>query len=978
MKKIEKLLLVIIGVLVLNVSIDVNASKAGATIVDGGTDIYNIKDKNGNSQNVSAQQEIGGVGAYCLDPGYSAAANLDAAGCDINKISSSDFAKIESIIAQLNQINGTNDYYYRQMLLRYWAMDTGLIKAKKSAIWDHMATYDLKINEAAKAKVRSAVSAFDHGYTLEGGSSVFDFVQTSGATTEDSFSYTYKVVYTGAGSIINWNNVEIKLKNKSNNSINYTKNGDTVTVTGTLEECKGASFKIVATTSSDNVSGSTNNGNGNPTLGNAYYYVECGEGYQNYILTGTPDVDFGDDGSGDDDNDDGSGTETYKGSKKIKISDPECNCDVDISGDYVCSGEGVQSEYIHETDNIKSCITSGYYNGDCSQDNIKKTNEGLSDNEYCAVYCTEEIDFKFPGEIEASNGGYFRLDSSMDGEKIKVTGKRICYAADTDSSDGIDQDKYFKNLKDKHDEINDALKNYAEAKKKKELIEDAEAKTSSCTSYACVNGAKKSGAKNNNVSGTYYSESEEYEYQKINYNSKGSVTNISTETATASVSWGTTYSGGACNTCSATTTEKPKVDPDAAWSIVETKVGELEEIIKEYEKCYTWTNNYCGFNPKLYFTYEEVYNKDLAGELVQESITKGSKKAEAGSFYVSTDNYEGVGESINKTSQYYVEISGSNTVGKYEKKLDVEHKYIKVETISEKTFQNNTGKLVCSYHPNGTIQVGNNCSDGKNSVLLEDGYVFPVALEHQEYNRKYNYDITIENIGAQGNDSNCAITNRLAGDPTCSQYNKKSKKIGKAKYTCQYSSCPECETSCVCPPDRPDCYVEDQICKYVECDDCTVSCVGCLWSNGNSTFAYKTISLKDVFPNSTDDKVGYNWNTNSSINPQANKSETTIKDIEKEGQKVYSKPEYSYTLNPSAMAKIRKYNEAANGNQKVNLDQFGDVNPGGYNNNTLSCVNGEKCQSSFLRGLEKIIGQKNYVRSEDWKVFKNGEWKTEK
>ena len=62
--------------------------------------------------------------------------------------------------------------------------------------------------------------------------------------------------------------------------------------------------------------------------------------------------------------------------------------------------------------------------------------------------------------------------------------------------------------------------------------------------------------------------------------------------------------------------------------------------------------------------------------------------------------------------------------------------------------------------------------------------------------------------------------------------------------------------------------------------------------------------------------------------------------------------------------------------EKINV--FGDVDPGGYNNDTLVCTNGEKCRSSFLNALDKIVGKGNYIRSEEWKVFKNGEWKIEK
>lgn len=999
MKKIEKIILVIIAVMLMSVTADVSASTTGATIVDGGTTIYNVKDKNGKLQNVSAQQEIGGAGAYCLDPGYNAASNLKAARCEINKISSPDFATIENMVNSLNQKEGENTYYYRQLLLRYWAMDTSLIKGKKSAIWNHISSYDLNLKDESKEIVRNA--GFTRQYSLEGGSSVFDFVQTSGGVTGDSFSYTYKIVYTGGGSIINWNNVMVKLTNKSNSSIIYSKNGDTITVTGNIKECKGASFTVKAETDASNITGSTNNGNnGNGMIipGNNYYFVECGEGYQNYIIMGRPDADFGyendgDDGDGDSDNDGNSGK--YKGKKRITIDDPECNCDINYSSEFVCDGSGKSDLYINETDNVIACITSGNYKNSCGEgQSIEKTDGKLQDNPYCRVFCKEDIDFSLPGEVKVKNGTYFKLTSPFtENAEISVSGTRTCYAGpDKDADDdvkGINQKKYIKDIKDAQDEIIKAYNNYEYTKAMVKAIADAETageKDSTC-SASCRK--KVNGTWTGSDSGTtvhYYEASVDYTaYETGKYDSEGVWTGKnSTTTQQAVAFWGQKNGAASCNgnnaTCTATTEIKKsdltkKYNQDAindAKEAIGDKIKELEEKVLDYRACFYWDNKYCSFNPILSFEYEEKY--DVEGELKQKGDIVIGTNNRVGAYELVDDKYLGNAGPILEEEQSYVHFSSSLTSKIY--KLDMTHIYVKKEADSKKEFEGYVDKKVCSYHPHGTIEIGDSCkaNDGNYVFLNGDGYVFPVSLQKEE-TRKYNYDLKISNIGAPGNDSTCVTENlnRIVGE-SCSKYEKQTKKTD-AKYTCYYSSCPECDVTCVCPPNRPDCYVEDKVCKYVECDDCKVSCIGCLWNDGNATFAYKPISLSDVFPNSDEDKVGYNWNTDNTINPDADKSQVTIDDIQKKGEEIYRTPEYSYTLSPSTMAAIRKYNEVANGTKKGSSGKFKEINPGGYNNNTLKCHNGEKCTSSFLDALDEM--NVSNARSTKWKVFKNGQWTSE-
>ena len=407
----------------------------------------------------------------------------------------------------------------------------------------------------------------------------------------------------------------------------------------------------------------------------------------------------------------------------------------------------------------------------------------------------------------------------------------------------------------------------------------------------------------------------------------------------------------------------------------------LKDIIANYKSCYNWTNNYC-FDPKVEFSYEDgnVYTEVNNQQLQAKGDV--NKSPQSVQYYNNVNNeYEGNAISINEQNINYVYVKGAND---YESSasIDFNIKYVKSEVTASKSFSKGSVK-VCTYHPYGTILTGNSCNGSNITMLGNDGYVFPVSLEKNE-NRLYNYDLKFSNIGVAGNDATCdssVQTNRLMGCNTPNDVYTTTTLKSEPKYTCQYGSCPECQVECVCPDDNPGCYVEDNICKYIVCNDCTVECVGCLWNDGDAAFSYKQVSLSDVFPNSNNNEdVGYNWNTNASVNPQADKATKTISQIEKDsetgGEKVYTTPEYSYTLTPATLNKIRLYNEAANGDIKKSLPNFGEVDIGGYSNDTLICGNGNECKSSFLNGLDGIVGKDNRIRNTVWATYSDGSaWK---
>jgi hypothetical protein len=144
-------------------------------------------------------------------------------------------------------------------------------------------------------------------------------------------------------------------------------------------------------------------------------------------------------------------------------------------------------------------------------------------------------------------------------------------------------------------------------------------------------------------------------------------------------------------------------------------------------------------------------------------------------------------------------------------------------------------------------------------------------------------------------------------------------------------------------------------------------------------YFYRTIDLDDIFPNSNNDyseknlaifrEIGSNWSSEKGVDTQ--------EEIEKTGEDVYLEEnlEYSYTLTPRQMARIRAYNNAQ---EKRGV---------GYADFNLTCDSkGQGCRSSFLDGtlvgcedkrcftdnLNSSVASrdasfKNYANSTSWK-----------
>lgn len=857
-----------------------------------------------------------GTPIYCIDHGKS---NVDDfSKCQATNVSGTAYAKILSKYQEHDQV----EYMVRVIAKKYG-------DAKSSASNDYaIVSFD---------KWLSSNSLNDLANELNSYISLNNRTKLSNSSKE--MTYTKEIV--GNNAIVNIS-LKLAVPNLSQNNFSTTKgainsvsyNNGTylINVTTPIESCKGGDFQLKV------------NLNGTVTASsNGVYLINCPGKLQNYIVNISNKCSISDIIPKESDD-----SETYD----ITIPDENCSCKASTSLSGKCDTNGNVKDLEDDT-KLKYCISQGGFEEFCgtslkkendTQKNAKqpilsktkpeKTTVNLGGNNYCEVYCLEQIDYDFPGEIDTQNGSYFKLKrnwnkSDDSGSNMKITGTRTCYTTE------IKKDKFISEVKNIEERIRLAWNDYQRNKAIDKAVKNkaAYAKTGSMTcgtTTSTVPVTSNSGTNNKNqnknqtqqttttsvpktVSYTYYAADLIYKEELGTSNSIGAWNN-NINNKHELFTWGVPT----CQNDALVAGTDPEVNLNETYKALLT---ELANKINEYKSCTEWTNNYC-FDPKIKFSYDEVY-KDVEGEIEKTISDLGTTTNK----YISiNDSYtDGTKSAGTSDVQYiYVDSEDSNI---QTSSIDLSTLYMKEEVKKEATYKDAV-KEVYTYHPYGTI-VTDKSKVEKQENLKSLGYVFPVALQHDPDTGVYNYYLSITNIGVGGNDAKCAndtYTNKIMGD-SCSIFNTKNEVTAGKEYVCQYKtkSCPECEVECVCPPDSPNCYVEDQVCKFKECPTCKVECVGCIWNNGDTTVSYKTISLDDVYVD--DSQKGQNW------------SDDAVQEIESKGQEIYSNtPVFEIDLTPTLTSKIRAYNAE---NKE-------------YSNDTLSCSannssNSYYCTSSFLK-----------------------------
>lgn len=876
-------------------------------------------------QTVSGTSCDGNINIFCIDHGLANQKTFN--NCTISDVTNSVYS----------QVGG--DFYTREYLYRVISDRVGLSKVNYNGT--SVGNYEKYLTGNDLVIVRKASSV-----TTTNNTAIFSYVTNKISDTQYSVVITANIGSKGIP--------RNKFSVSSGNITEFSENNGiyTITVSVAVEKCKGANFKLYV----DSATVTTSS-----TSGTRRYYAKCPN--QNYIIEMSGACSISE----------LTKNSTGKLEYEVSIDDETCQCKGEVGFSGECSDGSVSDK---KTDFL-SCVENGSFKKYCGRELKKTTNNGsgttpvssertsnttatLAGNDYCAVYCTEDINYDLPGVIETENGRYFKLKEGWDindpdsGKNISITGKRTCY------SSKINKDLFITNIKTKQQDIVDAVNNYLLDEAKNDAAENVtsttKSKTSTCKVWNDPDDHSKGCKTWNTCSYTENVAKSSYQYKQYSIqscsDSDGTCKAKSSTVGYYEYKW---ISDTGCSDVS-NGKELQKKEPNA--SDINTTNGALNDTLDLYKSCFEWNNNYC-FNPIIKFSYDEPYNNIMADELEKNGDNELVDKSEE--YFTSVNsNYEGKnnGYDIDEPKTYL--FGKTDSVSTISAKIDTTNKYV-AKSVTEKVTYKDSTKEVYTYHPYGTIV--ETCpagTEGKNCVKL--GYVFPIALEHQNDTGIYNYYLHIYNVGVPGNDASCDDTtnfaeegygNGIMGDSSCSLFNSEGGGANEEEYTCQYMTkkCPECEVECVCPDGSTNCYVENKVCKYIVCPTCEVKCVGCLWNDGDTTISFKNISLDNVYED--DSTIGSNW------------TQEDVEKIEDKGQEIYEeKPMYSFTLTPQVMGQIREYNKKSNeGNTDSSSNNDSstysgtrkEIPKGGYNNDTLTCRIDEttntaaNCKSSFLR-----------------------------
>ena len=190
-------------------------------------------------------------------------------------------------------------------------------------------------------------------------------------------------------------------------------------------------------------------------------------------------------------------------------------------------------------------------------------------------------------------------------------------------------------------------------------------------------------------------------------------------------------------------------------------------------------------------------------------------------------------------------------------------------------------------------------------------------------------------------------------------------------YLCGYvNNCDNCNFTCqdghcdICDGDHCD--------GTPTCTNCAFTCKNCIIDDGRTNYRFKSISLNNVFPNKENaGEVGYNWD--STVNKKAQATlEGKFKDGGKTynltsmngamsvGESAYEKPEFSVTITPANISKIKKLNKSY-GFDNVTADELKLTCTEATSSNQYSyCVSGcgesvnILCKSNFISRGEAL------------------------
>lgn len=546
-----------------------------------------------------------------------------------------------------------------------------------------------------------------------------------------------------------------------------------------------------------------------------------------------------------------------------------------------------ESECNKKANQVKKCVIDKQ---DLTGTSFEATSE-ISGNPYCKVWCKENYTFTLPTARYSKSGGYFTLASN-------VTGTRDCYVSGTsDPSKPIDKDKFYNDL---------SAAQLVALGKWNEYSKWKAAETAATT------------------------EEKDYSWSYTSLSYDATKEEIVSEAKSASGK-GTKQSFSAQRV--------------SAERELNTAIGNVETIKNNFNNCFTgWTNN-MNFDPIIEFTYNEDYINQMEGKLSKAGNETTSEKnvycvGDTDDQYNCKGDAYSTSESVptDKISTIQCDLNGCSKVNFNMSRA----KWIQKSKVKTATYQ--PSNKFSTYTQYGTIKIKDERCDGNDCLWtrLPDN-ALPVQLRQKS--GVFPFEFTFKNVG-QSN-ANASQLGRLIGNETSvlTSYNqlneafkcglKTDKVSATGGYVCYYlNNCDDCDFSC----EGDNCEFDDPT-PECEGDTCELTCDNCIFDGETATYKYRTVSLNNLFPNACDGtntncrEEGYNWNSST-------KAQVTKKEVEEAGETVYSDAEYSYTLTPTQLQEIRKYNKEV----------------GTYSNSTtVSGENALKCDHETYNGIEYSV-----------------------
>lgn len=650
---------------------------------------------------------------------------------------------------------------------------------------------------------------------------------------------------------------------------------------------------------------------------------------------------------------------------------------------------------------VKSCVIG---HNDLTNTSYEATNEMSEENSYCKVYCKEKYTFTLPTAKITRSGGYFTLSTTVDATRDCYVGNAVRNAKGEIETQGINTAKFNSDLTQKSREVVDAYNKYLKWKAAAETKENSE-------QLYCTKSGRDADPETGKDSCEHKIVGPETSYYKewswIEYNYDGTQ-----KPETFKESYRGSTRDGECR-CDinkeASRQAQHEKNKNDTYNEFKNRLAELNKIIQQYNSCSgtvdnstldsltsgltaqkatsnndtTWSNKMM-FNPKVTFDYNENYKKDITGEFKQ---TNSNIDATATATYCSgevNENYtcQSGTSSTPQTALQSTTICNDKGCTKVDINVSTA-KWAQKSKNASATYE--PKNEFATYSPYGTIKLKNKACNGNDclyskmpenalpiSMITKTG-VFPFTIKYSDIGQ----DNKTGTLGRLMGATTSVITeyDNLTDDIRCAADSSTKTVDQNVGYVCHYlNNCDNCKFTCT----------DDKNCEFTEkeCDgdNCRMTCKNCAFDGSTANFTYRTISTNNLNPTSR--SLGYNWNADTGENAKA---VATTKAIEEDGDTVYKKAQYSYTLTPSNLQKIREYNKQAESFTNAYI-------PSGYhapNSDSLYCKqysatasDGKKysipykCKSSFLDLIEssgnKFASRDNRVRvTEDTDAFED-------